>query len=59
MPNGIFKITDIPENKVETVMEDFRMENPISVEKTHQPDGKWTVTATFPGEGQSEEVFNE
>ncbi len=58
MPSGVFKITDIPEDKVETVIADYQLQNPDSIEKFEQPDGKWTVVATFSGEGESEEVFS-
>ena len=57
MPSGVFKITDIPEEKVEEVEANYRLQNP-AIEKFKQPNGKWTVIATFPGDGESEEVFN-
>ena len=38
---------DIPESDVNQVVEDFESEG-CTVEKTPQPDGKWTVTATCP-----------
>ncbi len=58
MPSGVWKITDIPADKVDMVVADFQLESPDTVEKTEQPNGKWTVVATYPGEGEDEKVFN-
>lgn|GEM_PF-4815788 len=56
MPCGVWKVTDIPENKVGRVMAGYRISKPNSVIKEQQPDGLWTVTATFdpcpPGQPQ-------
>ncbi len=57
MPSGVFKITDIPKDKVATVVADYEMEG-AKIEKIKQPNGLWTVKATFPGQGESEKVFN-
>jgi hypothetical protein len=57
MPHGVFKIIDIPENKVATVVADFELQNPEKIEKFKQPNRLWTVKATFPGQGESEEAF--
>ena len=44
-------LTDVPDSDVNEVVGDFESEG-ATVEKTKQPDGNWTVTATFPnGEG--------
>lgn len=58
MPSGVFEITDIPENKVETVIANFQLEDPPpQIKKTKQADGRWTVTATFPGPGKQTKNF--
>lgn len=41
------KLTDIPGGDVDEVVRDFESEG-ATVEKTEQPNGMWTVTATFP-----------
>lgn len=46
-PCGTWKITDIPEAEVGGVMGNFALDGPKSIEKTPQPNGKWTVTAVF------------
>lgn len=47
MPCGVWKTTDIPENKVDGVVAGYQLDGPQSVVTTQQPDGNWTVTATF------------
>ncbi len=54
MPSGVFKITDIPEDKVKIVRADFELDDPISIDEIDQGGGMWTVVATFPGEGETE-----
>jgi hypothetical protein len=49
MPSGVFEITDIPEDQVATVIANFQLDSPTKIEKKKQSNGKWTVTATFPG----------
>ena len=39
---------DVPEDKVEQVMSDYKDAGATKVEKTKQADGKWTIVATFP-----------
>lgn len=51
MPSGVFKTTNVPQEKLAQVVAGFMLDNPIKIEKIKQPDGKWTVIATF-----SEEV---
>jgi hypothetical protein len=48
MPCGVWKITDVPADKVPNVIGDFNLDSPTKVEKDKQADGTWTVTATFP-----------
>ena len=48
MPCGVWKVTDIPSSEVGGVMADYEIYKPETLEKTQQPDGNWTVTATFP-----------
>jgi len=40
------ELTDIPSDQVEDVISDFNSEG-AQVEKISQPDGNWTVRATF------------
>lgn len=40
-------LTDLPDSELAQVVEDFESEG-ATVSKTKQPDGLWTVTATFP-----------
>jgi len=48
MPTGVQETTDIPNDKVDQVIAGFKLDNPIKIEKIKQPDGNWTVRATFP-----------
>ena len=57
MPSGVFTITDIPEDKVETVIADFNLDSPKQIDKTKQSNGLWTVKATFNGPGQQTKKF--
>lgn len=58
-PCGTWIVTDIPEDRVGNVMAAYRSQDPLSVAKEEQPDGKWKVTAIFPdcpaGEANSRE----
>ncbi len=49
MPSGVHKSTDVPDEELEQVVAGFKLNNPIKIEKVKQPDGKWTVIATFSG----------
>jgi hypothetical protein len=40
-------LSDIPESDLDRVVKDFESEG-ATVTKKKQPDGNWTVTATFP-----------
>lgn len=40
-------LTDVPESDIDRVVKDFESEG-ATVTKVKQPDGNWTVTATFP-----------
>jgi len=53
MPKGVFKSTDVPEGKLEQVVAGYKLDNPTNIEKIKQPDGKWTVIATFPNDDES------
>lgn len=59
MPSGVYKITDIPEDKVATVVANFEVDSPENFEKIEQENGLWTVIATFSGTGESEETFTD
>jgi hypothetical protein len=41
-------VRDVPADKVDDVIQGFKDAGATSVEKTEQPDGKFTVRATFP-----------
>ncbi|GAA0852308.1 hypothetical protein [Aliiglaciecola litoralis] len=41
------ELTDIPTSDVDQVIEDYESEG-AQVEKIQQPNGKWTIKATFP-----------
>jgi hypothetical protein len=43
----IKELNDIPSDDVDEVVSDFKSEG-AQVEKIKQPDGNWTVRATFP-----------
>ena len=57
MPTGIYKTTDIPENKVEDVVAGYKLDNPQKIEKIQQDNGLWTVIATWPGQGAVSKRF--
>lgn len=46
-PCGTFRVRDVPDDQVDNVMADFRLDNPISVTKEDQGGGLWTVVAVF------------
>lgn len=48
MPTGIQETTDVPNDKLDQVVNVYKLDSPIKIEKIKQPDGKWTVRATFP-----------
>lgn len=45
---GTWTVTDIPEDKVGSVMAAYRAQDPLSLDKEEQSDGRWKVTAVFP-----------
>jgi hypothetical protein len=50
MPHGIYTETDIPANKVDAVIAALNLEDPppTTIQKIQQPNGKYTVIATWP-----------
>jgi hypothetical protein len=46
MPRQVI-LTDIPQSDLDRVVKDFESEG-ATVTKEKQPDGNWTVKATFP-----------
>jgi hypothetical protein len=50
MPHGIYTETDIAENKVDAVIATLKLEDdpPTKIQKIAQPNGKFTVVATWP-----------
>lgn len=59
MPIGVFRITDIPADKVDGVVAKYQVDAPLKIERVDQGGGLWTVIATFPGKGDSVESFSE
>lgn len=41
-------LTDVPDDAVDRVVEDFRSEGCTKVSKEKQPNGRWTVRAVCP-----------
>ncbi len=58
MPSGVIKITNVPEDDVRTVVADFELEDPISIEKIDQGENLWTVVVIFPGDGEHVRSFS-
>jgi hypothetical protein len=55
-PTGVQTETDVPPDKVDRVVAGFKAQGADPVTKTKQPDGNYTVVATFPdaaGKGKS------
>ena len=48
MPCGVYTETKIPAADLDEVLAGIGLDNPTNVTKTQQPDGTWTVVATFP-----------
>ena len=60
MPSGVFEITDIPEDRLATVVADFLLDSPPpEIRTTKQQGGRWTVVATFPGPGKHKKTFKD
>lgn len=47
MPTGVQTMTDVPQAKLRTVVNGFKAQG-ASVEVKRQPNGNYTVIATFP-----------
>jgi len=47
MPTGVFKTTNVPQNKLAQVVAGYNLDNPLRIEKNKQQDGNWTVIAVF------------
>lgn len=47
-PCGTWVVTDIPRDEVGKVMAAYRAQDPLTVVKQDQLDGKWKVVAVFP-----------
>ena len=49
MPRGVQETTNIPKEKVPEVVAGYMLDQPPPmIEKIEQPDGLWTVRATYP-----------
>lgn len=51
MPHGTYTETDFPANDVDEVIAILNLDDPppTTIQKVPQPDGNWTVIATWPG----------
>jgi hypothetical protein len=51
MPHGIYTETDVPSNNVDAVIATLNLEDPppTKIQKISQPNGNYTVVATWPG----------
>ena len=59
MPTGVWKITDIPKDKVAIVVANFKADVPApTIAELIQTNGLWTVKATFPGDDETEKTFD-
>ena len=47
-PCGTWTVTDIPEDRVGSVMAAYRAQDPLTVVRQDQPDGRWKVIAVSP-----------
>ena len=47
-PCGTWTTTDVPDAKLDQVLAEISLNNPINVSQTQQPNGAWTVVATYP-----------
>lgn len=50
MPHGIYTETDVPSNNVDAVVATLNLEDPAptTIQKIKQPNGNYTVVATWP-----------
>jgi hypothetical protein len=48
MACGIYTVTGVPDANLGEVLAQVNLDNPTSVTHTQQPDGTWTVVATYP-----------
>lgn len=49
MPKGVQETNNIPKEKVPEVVAGFMLDQPPpKIDKIEQPDGLWTVRATYP-----------
>lgn len=53
MATGIQETTDVPADQVENVVAGYQLDNPINIERIRQPNGLWTIKATFPDDDDS------
>jgi hypothetical protein len=42
-----YETTDVPPNRLDAVVAGYMLDDPIRVEKIQQPNGNWTVRATY------------
>lgn len=47
-PCGVFTVSKVPAPKVDQVVADFQLDDPIKIDTVENKDGTFEVTATFP-----------
>jgi hypothetical protein len=45
--NKAYKITDVPDAELPSIIASFQVDNTIKIDKVKQPDGNWTVNAIY------------
>lgn len=48
MPCGIWTTNDVPDSDLGFVIALYKADNALKIETQREPDGQWTVIATFP-----------
>lgn len=48
MPCGEYTISKVPDANLTATVAILQLDHPIKVGTTRQPDGTWTIVATFP-----------
>ena len=48
MPCGPYTVTDVPDASLSGALAILQLDHPITVQTQKQPNGKWTIVATFP-----------
>lgn len=48
MPCGPYTVTDVPDASLSGALAILQLNHPLNVQTQKQPNGKWTINATFP-----------